>query len=296
MNTIKKVLITGVTGKQGGAVAKYLLNENIEIFGLTRNANSVKSMNLTDLGVKVIEGDLDDISSYQNLLKNMDAVFFVQAMEQGHKKEIIQGKNFIDAVKNQDVKHLIYASVLNADLNTGVPHFDSKNVLEKYIKQKEITYTILRPASFNENFLNPEVTKRILKGKLVMPLHRNVIQQFISTDDIGKIATQVIKNSATYKNKTISIATDERKMYEVADIFSKELNRKIHYNKLPGLLTRLIMGKDLHKMFSYMNKNNFKAVKDIDAFKNEFNGLGNLNQWIANEFIRTIEEGVIPTN
>ena len=202
MRTKKKVLITGITGKQGGAVARHLLSENFEIFGLTRNTTSTKAKEMAEMGVKVLDGDLDDLTSYKNYLKNMDTVFFVQALEQGSENEIKQGKIFIAEVKKQSIKHLVYSSVLCADLNTGVPHFDSKDTLEKYIKQNEITHTILRPASFMENFLNPEITKRILKGKLVMPLNKNVIQQYISTDDIGKIAAQVINKSETYKNKT----------------------------------------------------------------------------------------------
>jgi len=284
MSTKKNVLITGITGKQGGAVARHLLSDNFEIFGLTRNTTSAKAKEMAEMGVKILEGDLDDLSSYKNYLKNIDTVFFVQAMEQGYKNEIKQGKIFIEEAKKQGINHLVYSSVLGADLKTGVPHFESKNILEKHIKQNEITYTILRPASFNENFLNPEITKRILKGKLVMPLNKNVIQQFISTDDIGKIASQIINKTKTYKNRTISIATDEKKMYEVANIFSSELNKKIIYQKLPGIITWLVMGKDLHKMFTYMNKNNFNNVEDIDALKNKFNGLGNLTEWISNQF------------
>ena len=121
-----------------------------------------------------------------------------------------------------------------------------------------------------------------------MPLNKNVIQQYISTEDIGKIAAQVIKNPENYKNKTITIATDEKSLAEVAEIFSQVLNKKITYQKLPGIITWLVMGKDLRKMFAYVNKNNFKAVEDIDVLKNEFPGLGNLNQWIASQFKSSI--------
>lgn len=285
---MKNVLITGITGNQGGAVARNLRDKNIKIYGLTRSKNSSKAKELTSQGVQIVEGDLDNPTSYKTYLEHIDTVFFVQALEQGSKNEVKQGKMFIDQIKNQGIEHLVYSSVLCADLNTGVPHFESKYELEKYIKQNEITYTILRPASFNENFLNPEITKRIKKGKLVMPLNKNVIQQFICTEDIGKIAAQVIRTPKSYKNKTISIATDEKRLHEVADIFSHVLNKKVVYQKLPGIITWLAMGKDLRKMFTYMNKNNFKAVEDIASLKKEFTDLGNLNQWVADQFKSSI--------
>lgn len=284
MKNSKKVLITGITGQQGGALARHLLNQKVKLFGLTRNKNSEKSKALTSKGVSIIESDLDNPSSYESHLDNMDAVFLVQSFEQGKENEIIQGKKFIDRVKSKNVKHFIYSSVLGADLETGVPHFESKFELENHIKSSGIEYTILRPASFNENFLNPEITKRLEKGKLVMPLNKSVTQQFISTDDVGKIAAKVITNPKVYKNKVLSLATDEKQITEVAKLFGAAMNKEIKYQKLPGLITRLIMGKDLYKMFKYMNKNDFVVLKDIEPIKQEFEGLGNLENWINDHF------------
>jgi uncharacterized protein YbjT (DUF2867 family) len=287
METSKKILITGITGQQGGALAHCLLNQNVNIFGLTRNKNSDKSKAFASKGITIIEGDLDNSSSYKSHLDTMDVVFCVQAFEQGKDNEIKQAKQFIDCVKSKGIKHLVYSSVMGADLKTGVPHFESKYVIEKYIKASGMNYTILRPASFNENFLNPEIIKRLEKGKLVMPLKKTVTQQFISTDDIGKIATKVITHPEAYKNKTLSIATDERQITEVAKMFGAAMKKKIKYQKLPGLITRLLMGKDLYKMFNYMNQNDFVVVKDIETVKKEFDGLGNLNQWIIDHFSNT---------
>ena len=284
METLKKILVTGITGQQGSAVACHLSNKNVQIFGLTRNANSEKAKALADNNITVLEGDLDDPSSYDAHLDTMDAVFCVQAFEQGKDKEIKQGKQFIDLVKSKGINHFVYSSVLGADLNTGVPHFESKYELENHIKASDINYTILRPASFNENFLNPEVTKRLEKGKLVMPLKKTVTQQFIAVDDIGKIAAKVLINPETYKNKTLSIATDQKKLTEVTELFGEAMKRDMKYQKLPGFVTRLIMGKYLSKMSNYMNKNDFVVVKDIDALKQEFDGLGDLKQWINTNF------------
>lgn len=284
MKSIKKIFIAGVTGKQGGAVSRNLMNSEVELFGLTRNKDSAKAIELQKSGVKIVEGDLDKPDLFSNYLDGIDIFFLVQAFEQGAKSEIEQAKKIIDLACLKGVNHLVYSSVMGADLNTGIPHFDSKYVIEKYIHQKDIDYTILRPASFNENYLNPEVMKRLRKGKLVLPLNKNVIQQLISTEDVGKIASQVIRNISKYKNKTISLATDEKSVIEQVDAFSKGLEMKVTYQKLPGIFTLLFMGKDLYKMFGYMNKNNFVVVDNIDEIHEEFDGLGDLEQWINDSF------------
>ena len=44
-------------------------------------------------------------------------------------------------------------------------------------------------------------------------------------------------------------------MKKVADIFSEVLGKEIKYQKLPMFITRLVMGKDLYKMFKWINEN-----------------------------------------
>ena len=106
----------------------------------------------------------------------------------------------------------------------------------------------------------------------------------IGTDDIGKIAAQVISEREKYQDKTLSIATDEWQIGNVPQAFSEALQKPVKYKKLPGLITRLAMGKDLSRMFRYMNKNDFKVVDNIQAIKDEFNISGDLNSWAKENF------------
>ena len=133
MENKKRVFVTGITGKQGAAVAAHLLKSGHEVMGLTRNANSEKAKNWNYQGVHIVEGDLNDAASFSNELNKADAIYLVQALQKKH-SEIEQGKRFVDAVKTAKNQHLVYASVAGADLNTGIPHFDSKNEIEKHIK------------------------------------------------------------------------------------------------------------------------------------------------------------------
>ena len=124
---------------------------------------------------------------------------------------------------------MVYSSVLGSDLDTGVPHFESKFILENYIKSKNLNYSILRPASFYENHLFPRVTNDIMKGKYISPLNKACKQQMIGVDDIGKIAAAVLSNREKYINKTISIATDERQIGEIPQVFSEAINKPVGY-------------------------------------------------------------------
>ena len=279
----KNIFITGITGNQGSAVAKHQLEQNNTIFGLTRNANSEKAKQWKAKGITVIEGNINNPDSFQSYLDQADAVYLVQAL-QPKDKEILQGKQFIDSIKPESDTHLVYASVLGADLNTAVPHFESKFELENYIKSKNLNYTILRPASFYENHLFPRVASDIIKGKYISPLNNLCKQQMIGVDDIGKIASTVISNKEKYNNKTISIATDEWQIGEIPKVFSEAINKPVNYKKLLGFITRLAMGKDLSKMFKYMNQNDFCVINNIQDVRDEFNISGDFKSWIYKNF------------
>jgi len=283
MENKKHIFVTGITGNQGSAVTRHLLDNDHEVIGLTRDANSEKAQQLKSQGVNIVEGNLNDSSPFQSEMKKSDAIFFVQSL-QGKNNEIQQGKQFIDAITSIGINHLVYASVLGADLNTGIPHFDSKYEIEKHIKSSNVNYTILRSASFYENYLFPQVANGIKKGKYVSPLNKTCKQQMIGVDDIGKIAVQVISNPKEYSGKTLSIATDEYQIGDLPQLFSEVMNKPVKYKKLPGIIVRLAMGKDLYKMFKYMNQNDFCVVNNVQDLRDEFSINGNFKNWVHQNF------------
>ncbi|MBU0695798.1 MAG: NmrA/HSCARG family protein [Bacteroidetes bacterium] len=281
---MKTIFVTGATGNQGGAVAASLINKGFKIKVLTRKIDSIKAQNLQNSNVELIKGDLNDLNTYRKHLKDVDGIFSVQTFENGVEKEIKQGIGLANLAKEYGVNHFLYSSVAGADLNTGIPHFDSKYKIENYIKQLSLPYTILRPNSLFENFLIPQVKGRILKGKLASPINKNKTQQFISAVDIGEISSDIFLNKSKYLGKTITIGTEEMDMQQVANAFSEVLGKEISYQKFPMLIARLVMGKDLYKMFKWINENDAVFMKDLELFKKENPNLLSLNQWIKLNF------------
>lgn len=282
----KRILVTGGTGNQGGAVVRHLIEDDLFTpVVLSRNPDAPKCVQLKELGVEVVKGNLDEPRTYRQYLEGTYGVFSVQNFTNGIEKEIKQGKLLADNASKQNIQHFVYTSVSGAGLGSGVPHFESKYEIEQQIKGINLQFTIIRPTSFYENLLNPEVKKRILKGKLVMPLHKDIIQEYISLDDIGLVVAGVFNNPDKYIGKTLTIASDKMSMLEMAEELSILLNRPIEYNQLPVFVTRFIMGHPLSKMFSWVNKTKPVFVKDIPGLHKEFPGLTNARSWLKYEFL-----------
>ena len=284
MDTIKTVFVTGATGNQGGGVVKRLIANQFHVKALTRDPGSTKTHKLIDKNLEYVKGDLNDINSYREYMPGVDAVFSVQSGENGINAEIKQGKELANMAKQIGVKHFIYSSVAGADLHTGIPHWESKHQIEKHIKEIGLPFTILRPTYFYENYLFPQVKSRILKGKLVTPLKGDKVLQLMSATDVGEMCLTILNTPENFTSKTITMANEQLTHLQVAEIFSEVMGRKIKYNKLPSIITRLAMGKNLFKMFSWLNNNSAIFIQDIEGSSKEYPKKLGIKKWIIDHF------------
>src|SRR6266850_245815 len=93
MTSNQTILVTGVTGNQGGAVAQALQDSGFRLRGLTRKPESERAAALARQGVDVIKGDLDDEATLRRALDGAWGVFGVQnTLEAGVEREEAQGK------------------------------------------------------------------------------------------------------------------------------------------------------------------------------------------------------------
>ena len=135
MTNNRTVLITGVTGNQGGAVAQALQGTGFYLRGLTRMPDSERATALARHGVDVVKGDLDDEASLRRALAGAWGVFGVQnAGEAGVEREEAKGKRLATLAREAGVEHYVYTSVGSAHKRTGVPHFDNKWRIEETVR------------------------------------------------------------------------------------------------------------------------------------------------------------------
>ena len=144
------ILITGVTGSQGGAVARELVGKGFKLRGLTRKPEGDAAKQLAALGIELVKGDLDDEASLNAALADTWGVYSVQnTWEAGVEKEEEQGVRLAQLAQAAGVEHFVYTSVGSAHLNTGVPHFDNKSRVEDAIREARFTsHVIFRPVFF----------------------------------------------------------------------------------------------------------------------------------------------------
>src|SRR5260370_28631884 len=112
MTSKRTILSTGVTGKQGGAVAQALQGIGFHLRGLTRKPDSERATALARDGVDIVKGDLDDEATLRPALAGVWGVFGVQnAGEAGVEREEAHGKRLATLAREACGEHYVYTSV-----------------------------------------------------------------------------------------------------------------------------------------------------------------------------------------
>jgi uncharacterized protein YbjT (DUF2867 family) len=226
----RNILVTGATGQQGGSLARLLLQKKHKVHALTRNTQSTAAQDLRNRGAKILKGDLDDSDSLKRAVKDVQSIFLMGTpFEDGTEGEIRRGKLMADIAKENNIDHIVYSSVANADKNTGIPHFESKYKVEQHIKNLGIPYTIIGPAFFMENLLGPGLEQ----GQLALPLSPSTILQQSALENIAEFTALVLERRKPFLGKRIDIASDEVTGEQAAKILSNELGQRIRYVPVP---------------------------------------------------------------
>ena len=273
----KLVLVTGVTGRQGGAVARALMDNGVRVRGMTRNPSSDRAAAMASLGVELIRGDFDDSTSLDTAMNSVSGVFVVTNFwEHDYDGEVRHGRNVVDAANRADVSHLVFTSVANADQQTGIPHFDSKYEIERYIHEAGVPYTILRPVSFMENWEYQR--EKIAAGKISSPFSESTRLQQISVRDIGRFAALAFSNPESWLGRSLDIAADEYTVKEVVDVFSQVTGNPVAFEKLSWDTYQKVAGEEMTIMDRWIDGTGYSA--DIKLVRSHLPDMMSLEEYL----------------
>src|SRR5260370_4522997 len=192
------VVVTVSPGKQGGAVARGLLERGHKVRAVTRDPNSSQAKSLANAGATLVVASLEDTAAIMKALEGATSLFAMTMPSGGTDAETRQGIAAAAAAQAAGV-HLVFTSVASANRQTGIPHFDSKSEVEKHIAKVGVRATILAPVSFMENlfFVKEQLAKGIYAAAL--PPTRALAQ--VAVADIGAVAVPVLEDAGRFTGK-----------------------------------------------------------------------------------------------
>jgi uncharacterized protein YbjT (DUF2867 family) len=239
MNSQPRILVIGGTGAQGGSVARHLLAEGrYRVRCLTRCLDSVGAMALADAGAEVVAGDMADRESLDAALAGCEAAFGVTNYFEHFDAEYELGAQFVDAVVDSAVEHLILSTLPSASELSGgrldVPVFEHKARLEALVRQKEIFATFVHVGFYYENFLDKCPPRRQDDGSYAFgfPLGDAVLSG-VAVADVGGMVAAILHKPESFQGKAVKIVGDQRPAAEYAAIIGAMTGRAVRYQHIP---------------------------------------------------------------
>ncbi|MFF3852818.1 NmrA/HSCARG family protein [Micromonospora sp. NPDC002575] len=241
------VLVTGATGRQGGATVRALRAAGVPVRALVRDPNTDRARAVAALGVDLVTGDLHDRDSVIRAAQGVRAVFSVQMPDMStgvpdFAGEVVQGVNLVEGARAAGVPQFVHTSVTGAGQHTEAPGWaegrwammeptlGAKSEIQDRVRAAGFPHwTLLKPGFFMENFL-PSMAflfPRGIAGGLVSILRPETRLSLVAVDDIGRAAAAAIAAPERFDGVELELASDHLSMTEIAEVLSRVLGTRL---------------------------------------------------------------------
>ncbi|KAJ5152927.1 uncharacterized protein N7482_009405 [Penicillium canariense] len=286
----KTILVTGATGKQGGALIRSLLSApdtaGFNIIAVTRDLASSRALKLgANFNVSVVDGDM---AQPEAIFQKVGPVWGVYSVQVNSDAEEQQGTAIVDSAVAHGVRHFVYSSgdrggPEKSPVNpTKVKNFAAKYRIEKHLEERaatssqQMTYTILRPVTFFENLTVD------IHGKGFARMWEQMGDkklQFVSTRDIGRIAANSFLHPDDYRNVGLTLVGDELTQTEANAIFKAAVGFSMPLAPCPMASTvKFLMKGTVGDMFHWFECEGYGG--DVASCRQLYPGMKDFKAWI----------------
>ncbi|MFJ2560649.1 MULTISPECIES: NmrA family NAD(P)-binding protein [unclassified Streptomyces] len=241
------VLVTGATGRQGGATARALLAAGVTVRALVRDPASERAKGAEALGAELVTGDLGDRDSLARAAEGARAVFSVQMPAMtgdgiDYAGELAQAVNLIEAAKAVGVPQFVQTTTSGAGQHTEAPgwaegrwaplepYYATKAGIQDRVREAGFAHwTLIKPGFFMDNFL-PAMAflfPRGIAGGLVSVVKPGTHLSLVAVGDIGATAAAAIAAPERFDRVELELASDRLTMTEVAAALSRVLGTEL---------------------------------------------------------------------
>jgi uncharacterized protein YbjT (DUF2867 family) len=266
-NPMLTIAVTGATGAQGGATARALLAAGHHVRALTRDPASPAAEALRTFGAEVRRADFDDRATLDAALAGADALFAVTTpFGTDTAAETRQGRTLVDAAAAARLGHVVLTSAAHADRGTGIPHYESKYLVEQHLRTSGVPWTVLAPAAFMDNYTAGWTLDGLRTGTFAWPMPADRPLTLIPAVDIGAFAALALQRRDDFAGHRIDIASDELTPAGIAQTLATAAARPIVHEEVPLSYVRT-RSSDLAAMFEYFTTTGLDV--DVPALRRD---------------------------
>jgi len=225
-------LVTGITGKVGGAAARHLLASGKQVRGLVRDPQ--KAAAWANQGVELVQGDFDDAASLAQALQGVEGAYLMMSPNWNPSPGFPEAKAIVasyeKALAQSPVPKLVVLSSIGSEKDERLGLITATAILERALERLPFPVAFVRAGSFFENFLFAlESGKAGVMPSFYQPVDRQV--PMIATDDIGAEVAKLLTTDWTGK-RYIELGS-QVSPDEVATAVGEVLGREVKAQAVP---------------------------------------------------------------
>jgi uncharacterized protein YbjT (DUF2867 family) len=233
----RTILVTGATGRQGGATTRRLLADGWAVRALVRDPSAEPARALDTAGAQLVTADMDDPTSLAAAVAGVHGVFLVPPVAFGptgpdDDLEATRGRAVVDAAAAAGVAHVVFTGVATLT-RQPTPVGGGKTRIEAHLRGSGPTWTVLRPVRFMTNYLGFGLP---LDG-IHDGVHRHLFapdepMQIIAVEDIAAFAAFAFADPDRYAGRTLELAGDSPTPVEAVATISAATGLDVGYERL----------------------------------------------------------------
>lgn len=227
MSSQQTFLVTGATGYTASYAIPALLEKNVRVRGLVHKLDE-RSEKLEKLGVEIVQGDLMDFHSLSNAMKGITGVYFIYPILT---PGILTGTSYlIQAAREEGVRNIVNMSQISARREAKSNAAQDHWMAERILDLSGLMVSHIRPTFFAEWLIYSDSIKA--QDKVVLPFGKGRYAP-IAAEDQGRVIAEILVNPTPHAGKVYPLfGPVEYNVFELAEILSEEMNRKITYESI----------------------------------------------------------------
>ncbi|MEV0245946.1 NmrA family NAD(P)-binding protein [Nocardia sp. NPDC050712] len=278
------ILVTGATGKQGGATARRLLAGSAVVRALVRDENAPAAQALAAAGAELVVGDFDAPDTLAAAVAGVGAILIVPpaAYEAGGwnvELEARRGETLVELAREAGVEQLVFTGVasMSDDETWGSV---GKRRIERAVSASGLRYTILRPVRFMENYLMQGFPVDGINNGV----HRHLFAanrplQMIAVDDVAEFAALAFADPDRLHGASLEIAGDAITPVAAAALIGEHIGQPVRYQEITEAEAEAI-GPEIVKVWR-LSRETGGWRGDLAASRELHPGLLSLDSWLT---------------
>ncbi|KIW90510.1 uncharacterized protein Z519_09157 [Cladophialophora bantiana CBS 173.52] len=250
------VVLTCASGKQCTQIIPSLY-EQPQKYRLRLVVHSQKSFEKLEKqypGAEVLQADLNVPDDCARLVDGATTIYYVsptfQPQEQHFAFNVIDAAMAEKAKPNSKFSHFILSSVLHPEISKLLNH-DRKRLIEEYLCESSLCYTILQPSHFADNAISRLMAEKDCQAPVFMAAHDpEVAFSFSCVRDHAEASVKIIQERSRHFFATYQLVSTWPMKYtqyvqSIGDVLGKTFEiKRVPYEQAVQKYCELLFGPD----------------------------------------------------